>query len=65
VPEERLDQLQHHVYDTILKEGRRSISISELDGVSILRLVALSPAVTADSVRETIADVRKIAETFD
>ncbi len=65
VPEERLDQLQHHIYDTILRDGRRSISISDMDDASILRLVVLSPTVTVESVRETITEVRNIAETFN
>ncbi len=65
VPEDQLDLLQHHIYDAILRDGRRSISISDMDGASILRLVVLSPTVTVESVRETITEVRNIAETFN
>ncbi len=64
LPGERLNPLQYHVYDTILKEGRRSISITKLDNTSVLRFVVLSPTVTVDAVRETIAEVRHIAESF-
>jgi len=62
--EERIDALQQHVYETLLRGGKRSLSISELDGETCLRIVALSPAVTVEAVRETLLQVRQIAESF-
>jgi glutamate/tyrosine decarboxylase-like PLP-dependent enzyme len=62
--EDRLDQLQQHVYETILRGGERSVSITELDRGTALRLVAISPSVTLEALRETIAEVRSIAESF-
>ncbi|MFC1500596.1 pyridoxal phosphate-dependent decarboxylase family protein [Candidatus Zixiibacteriota bacterium] len=64
LPFDELDQLQHQVYNTILGDGQRSISITDLDGTATLRLVVLSPTVTVDSVKETINMVRDIAETY-
>ena len=64
LPEDRLDALQQHVYETLLRGGKRSLSISELDGKACLRIVALTPWVTVDSVRETLLQVRQIAESF-
>ncbi len=62
--EDRLNPLQQHVYETILRGGVRSISITELDGAIALRLVAISPSVTIESLMETVAEVRRIAESF-
>jgi glutamate/tyrosine decarboxylase-like PLP-dependent enzyme len=63
-PEERLGAVQQHVYETLLRGGKRSLSISELDGKACLRIVALSPSVTVEAVRETLLQVRQIAESF-
>jgi L-2,4-diaminobutyrate decarboxylase len=62
-PEDCLGTVQRHVYETLLRGGKRSLSISELDGVTCLRVVALSPSVTVEAVRETLLQVRKIAES--
>ena len=64
LPAERLDLLQHHVYNTILSDGRRSISITDLGDTATLRLVVLSPTVSVESVKETIAVVRRNTEGF-
>ena len=64
IGEDQIDPLQRYVYETILRGGERSISITELDGKTALRLVAISPGVTAEALRETVAEVRGIAESF-
>ena len=64
LPDDRLSELQQHVYETLLRDGKRSLSISELDGETCLRIVALSPSVTVEAVRETLLQVRQIAESF-
>jgi len=64
LPEDRLDRLQWHVYETILRGGERAVSIIELGGTTALRLVAVSPSVTALALKETVAEVRGIAESF-
>jgi glutamate/tyrosine decarboxylase-like PLP-dependent enzyme len=62
--EDRLDRLQRHIYETILWGGERSVSIIELGGAATLRLVAVSPSVTAAALKETVAEARSIAESF-
>jgi len=65
VPEKELDRLQAFVYQRILQEGRRIISISEVDGKATLRAVAVSPAVTTEALLETVEEVRKLAGEFE
>jgi len=64
VPEEQLDQLQRYVYERIMAEGDRSISITKLDHKTVLRLVAISPSVTGGALMETISDVRILAAEY-
>jgi glutamate/tyrosine decarboxylase-like PLP-dependent enzyme len=65
VGEDRLDSLQQHVYESFLAGGRRSISITQIDGRAVLRLVAISPGVTFEDVVETVEEVRTAAESFN
>ena len=64
VSAERLDYLQRHIYSLILAEGRRTTSITEIDGQTALRFVAISPQVTFETMKETIEEIRKIAGGF-
>jgi glutamate/tyrosine decarboxylase-like PLP-dependent enzyme len=64
LPEERLDQLQQYVYDRIMTEGKRSISMTKLDNKTVLRLVAISPSVTSEALTETISRVRTLASEY-
>ena len=61
VPAERLDELQMAIHEAIQRRGERSISLTRLDGEAMLRLVAISPAVTAEALMETVAAVRTLA----
>jgi glutamate/tyrosine decarboxylase-like PLP-dependent enzyme len=63
-PEEQLDQLQQCVYDRIMTEGKRSISMTKLDHKTVLRLVAISPSVTSEALMETIWNVRTLASEY-
>jgi len=60
-PEERLDRLQQFIFEKIKNEGKRSISITKVNNKTALRLVAISPNVTTESLLETIEEIRKIA----
>ena len=60
-PEEQLDQLQQFIFDQIKNEGKRSISITKVNNKTALRLVAISPNVTTESLLETIEEIRNIA----
>jgi L-2,4-diaminobutyrate decarboxylase len=63
-PEGELNRLQRHVFDTILAEGSRTISMTAHDGKTFLRLVAISPAVTSEALMETVSAVRALARTY-
>jgi L-2,4-diaminobutyrate decarboxylase len=62
--EEHLDDLQSQVYQQILGEGKRTISITRIDNATFLRFVIISPSVTVGSVMETLSAVRKIAQEY-
>jgi L-2,4-diaminobutyrate decarboxylase len=61
LPAEQLDHLQRRVYEQIMRHGERSISVTTLDGITYLRLVAIAPTVTIEALLDTIAAVREIA----
>jgi L-2,4-diaminobutyrate decarboxylase len=61
--EEELNRLQHNIYNRIMQQGERTISLTQLDGRSVLRLVAVSPSVTTAAMMDTIEEVRRVAET--
>jgi len=63
-PPERLDALQLYVYNRIQAGGERSVSITRIGGRAALRFVAISPAVTADSLLESVEAARAIATDF-
>jgi L-2,4-diaminobutyrate decarboxylase len=59
--EGELDHLQKYVYDTLLSEGQRPVSISQIGDKVVLRIVAISPDVTCDEMIETISKARRAA----
>lgn len=61
VREEDLERLQTFVYQRILQEGERIISISNVGGAACLRAVAVSPAVTVEALLETVEEARRLA----
>jgi L-2,4-diaminobutyrate decarboxylase len=60
-PIEKLDELQNYIYERIMADGKRTISMTRLDNNIVLRLVAISPSVTAEALMETILEVRNLA----
>jgi glutamate/tyrosine decarboxylase-like PLP-dependent enzyme len=62
--ENELDALQKYVYDSILAGGQRSISMTKLDGRTVLRFLVISPQVTSEILQETISVVRALAEDY-
>ncbi len=59
-----LNHLQKQLFEQIMSLGERSISITNLDGKSVLRLVIVSPHTTFDHLRETIEVLRKMVDRF-
>jgi len=56
-----VDELQQTVHTKITAGGKRSISLTKLDGRTVLRVLAVSPAVTFGALKETLALIREIA----
>ncbi len=61
VPEGQLDDLQRQIYERVMAAGRRSISITRLGGVNVLRLVVVRPDVSFADLRETVDDLLRLA----
>jgi glutamate/tyrosine decarboxylase-like PLP-dependent enzyme len=59
---DRLDALQKRLFERITAEGRRSISITRIHGRVVLRLVAISPAVTERALWKTVVRLRELAK---
>lgn len=57
----QLSQLQRRIYEQIMGSGERTISTTVLAGETVLRLVAITPQVTAASLIETIELIRSLA----
>jgi len=63
-PEKELDNLQRYVYDGIMADRDRTISLTKLDEKVVLRVVAISPIVTTKALMETILRVRVLAKEY-
>jgi L-2,4-diaminobutyrate decarboxylase len=62
---ESLDDLQEYIYSKIMSEGKRTISKTKLGRDTVLRLVAISPSMTADDLMETVDYARALAEEYN
>jgi len=60
VPEQKLDTLQNNLYQQVMSSGRRSISITQLDGMTVLRLVIVSPNTKYEDLWKTIENLGKL-----
>ncbi len=65
LPEEHSEHLQKFLYDHVKKEGERSISMTRVAGKASLRLVAISPSVTFESLWDSVEYLRDLAQYFD
>lgn len=61
VPEEDLDDLQRSIYTILESEGTHSVSMTTLEQKVVLRIVAISPLITPESLTETIMHIKEIA----
>lgn len=59
---DELDELQQIIYKKILSEGKRSISMTQLDGKTVLRFLAISPVVDCNALMETVSAIRELAK---
>jgi L-2,4-diaminobutyrate decarboxylase len=59
-----LDRLQDQLYQQIMSSGKRSISITKLDGITALRLVVVNPKTIYGDLFETIVALRELASNI-
>jgi hypothetical protein len=59
-----LDRLQEHIYRTMLKKGKRILSVTQVGGKTALRAVAVIPEVTKRSLINTVFEAQQIAGAF-
>ncbi|MCP4491974.1 MAG: aspartate aminotransferase family protein [Gammaproteobacteria bacterium] len=64
IAETHRNALQTFIYEAILSEGKRSISVTQLDDAIVLRMLVMSPNISYADLIETIADVRATATRF-
>ena len=64
VPESHRNDLQTFIYETILREGKRSISVTQLEDAIALRILVMSHNIHYDDLLETITNIRSIGAGF-
>ena len=65
VPENHRNDLQTFIYETILAQGKRSISVTQLDEAVVLRILVMSSGICYEDLLGTITDIRSIGAGFD
>jgi L-2,4-diaminobutyrate decarboxylase len=65
VPATRLNRLQEYIFQRIMEEGRRTLSITRLDQDKVLRLVVVSPQTGSRDLLETVETARSLAAEFE
>jgi len=64
LPETDKEKLQLFLFDQVKQAGERSISMTRVAEKAALRLVAISPSVTFESLWETIEYLRDLSKNF-
>ena len=60
IPQPKWEALQRTLYDKVMASGKRSISITKLDGKTVLRVVSVSKQTAFSDYLDTIAALRKL-----
>jgi len=56
--------MQEYVCDKIMNEGTRTVSKTKLGKDTVLRLVVISPSISANDLMETVGSARTIANEY-
>jgi len=64
VPQDHWNELQTFIYESILNQGKRSISITRLGTATMLRILVISPNTHYDDLSETIDNIRSVGLQF-
>ncbi|MCP5099223.1 MAG: aspartate aminotransferase family protein [Chloroflexi bacterium] len=62
--EEAVDTLQHHLYTQVMSSGKRSLSMTNLGGRRVLRLLTVSPHTRFADLQGTVDRLRQIASNL-
>jgi L-2,4-diaminobutyrate decarboxylase len=62
--EKELNRLQEYIYERIISDGERTLSITKLDEKTVLRLVTLSSSVTSQAMMETVSEARALVRDY-
>jgi len=54
-----LSQMHFEICNAISQKGERSISTTKINGETVLRILAVSPQVTSEALKETIHEIRQ------
>lgn len=60
LPSSALNAMQRRIYEQIMASGQRTISLTQLEECTVLRLVVVSSAVTADELMQTVMIARDV-----
>lgn len=63
-PVNKLNDLQKNIFQSTKQEGKRSLSLTCLGNRTVLRLVALSPFVTTQSLLDTVEYTNSLAQAY-
>jgi L-2,4-diaminobutyrate decarboxylase len=63
--DDAMNRLNRDIFEAVQRTGERSISITELDGRAMLRVVAVSTAVTPAALADTLQALRAAARSLD
>lgn len=64
IPENQYNSLQEFLYECVQKEGKKSIAITQIGNKNILRIVAISPAVSYEAILDTFSYLLQLAKHF-
>lgn len=62
---DRLNRLQRLIYETIMGEGERTVSLTKIDGVQLLRLVSVAPIVQFPDFLETVLHIQAVGRKME
>jgi dihydropyrimidinase len=62
--QDRLNELQKFIYQTVLNQAKRSVSLTEINGLSSLRFLLLNPKMKLNDLIETFDYLRGLAALY-
>ena len=63
-PEDKLNALQKYLYERVINERERSVSMTHVNGISALRFLILTPEQHVNEIINTFDYLRRLALQF-